>query len=140
MQFRAELGDFIQKERTTVSDLDEAALPFACVSECSFLVAEQLGLEETRGQGRAIDFHKPSQRVRARVVDGTRDEIFPRAALAEQQHRRTRDSGHLPRECTHRLDLGMVAKDCLDGELLSSRLLEGRTRLDQGPGRQRSRK
>src|SRR5881396_1971736 len=125
LQFGSELRDLVEKQCAAVRHLDEAALRFTGVGEGSPLVAEQLGLEQAWGKRRAVDLHEPSYRMRARVVNGAGDQVFARAAVAEQQHGRAWDGRHLADECAHPLGLGMPAEDCLDRVLPAAGLLEG---------------
>ena len=50
-------------------------------------VAEQLALQQPRGDGRAVERHEGLVRARAPAVDGPREQLLARARLAQQQHR-----------------------------------------------------
>ncbi len=49
-------------------------------------MAEQLGLEQRLGQGRAVHRHERAVGARARVVDGPGDQLLARARLALDEH------------------------------------------------------
>ena len=51
-------------------------------------VAEELGLEQRLGQRAAVDRHERPIRSVAVLMDGARDELLARAALADDEHRR----------------------------------------------------
>src|SRR5438034_4851069 len=107
LQLGSELRDLVEKQRAAVRHLDEAALRFTGVGGGSLLVAEQLGLEQAWGKRGAVDLHEPPYRMRARVVNGAGDQVFARAAFAEQQHGRAWDGRHLARSEERR-----VGKEC----------------------------
>ena len=56
-------------------------------------MAEELALEERRGEGRAVDRDERAVRARGKVVDGLRDELLARAAGALDQDRGLRRGG-----------------------------------------------
>ena len=86
------LGAAIGLQEAPIMSLDGAG-------ERPALVAEQLGLEDRLGQGRAIDRHEWPGGARRGFVDGPRQQLFSGTRLAEQQHR-----GHRGRRLHHRLD------------------------------------
>src|SRR5438045_6941078 len=73
----------------------------------------------------AIDLDEPRLRLRARVMQRPRDEILARPALAEEQHRRVRDSGDASHELAHLFYRRPVAEDGAGGELGLAAALEG---------------
>jgi hypothetical protein len=71
--------------------------PVRRARERALLVAEELGLEDRLGQRRAVDGDERARQPRRLLVDRARDELFARARLTEQQHRRRRGRGLLHR-------------------------------------------
>ena len=69
------------------------------------LVAEELGLDERLGDGPAVDDEERLVLAVAALVDGARDALFARAALAgdEDSRARRRDALHEIEDAAHRL-------------------------------------
>src|ERR1017187_1553539 len=88
LQLRADVADFVEEERAAVRGHEFALAARRGAREGSLLVAEELGLEERLGEGRAR--HRDERLVVARAfgVDGPGEELLPRAALAEDEDRR----------------------------------------------------
>ena len=81
------VANLVQEQRATVRlhDLAHAALaPRA--GEGALFVAEQLGLDQRLGNGRAVHRHEGPPRARAVVMDGTRQQLLAGARLT-QDHR-----------------------------------------------------
>ena len=106
--FGAHVADFVEEDRAAVGLLELADLLLGRAGERSLLVAEQLGLDQLLGNGRAVDLDEALAAAQAVAVDGARDELLADAALALDQHRRVgrrgaADRGH------HLLQRGAVA-------------------------------
>src|SRR6266550_4075582 len=87
LQFRREFPDFVEENRASVRGLKQAGLGFYGSREGAFRVPEQIAFHQRRNQRAAIDGHKRPLRECAPVVDGARNQFFPRSALATNQHR-----------------------------------------------------
>jgi hypothetical protein len=92
--------------------LEEPALLAVRPREASALVAEELALEDRLGKGRAVDGDEGLGRARALGVDGARDELLARAALADDEHRggRRRDLRDRLVDAEHRGALPTMAR------------------------------
>src|ERR1700678_3974930 len=97
LQTQRSLGDFIQKQRAPVGQLDAPEFPCDRSGEGSFLVAKQLAFQQARGDGGAIQFDEAIALPPAHAVKGARYQLFARASLAQQQHGGVagRDLGYL---------------------------------------------
>ena len=62
--------------------------------ERSLLVPEQLGLDQLRRNGRAVDLHERPRGKRAGGMDVRCQQFLPRSRFADQQHARVRARGH----------------------------------------------
>jgi hypothetical protein len=80
-------------------------------------VAEQLGLEQRRGQRPAVDDDERTCSRRPKIVDRARDQLLAGARLALNQHRsgEGRHGSHAPRDLTHRVARDHHPRQGLDG-------------------------
>ena len=76
--------------------------------------------------------------MRTGIVDRAGHEVFPGAALPEEEHGRARDGRHAVHERADRLDVRMPAEDRCDRVLLPPGLLERSAFLEQRPLRERA--
>ncbi len=79
---RAHVAHLVQKERRAVGRLELAALLLGGAGEGALSVAEQLGLYQLFGDGRAVQLDEGRRGPRAAGVDGARDQLLARAGLA----------------------------------------------------------
>src|SRR5439155_11573824 len=88
LEIDADLRDLVEEERAARGPL-EASRPYRDrAREGPLLVAEELALEHTLGEGIAVDRHERLAHPLAPVVEQARDELFPGSALALDQHAR----------------------------------------------------
>src|SRR6185437_3609799 len=69
LQCQRHFGQFVQKERSVVCNLEQTWLVPVRAGERPLLVAEHLRLEQLGRKGRAIDRHEPLSRASALLVD-----------------------------------------------------------------------
>src|SRR5690606_30623967 len=69
LQLERQVADLVEEQRPAVGDLEEAGFGAAGVGERSALVAEELGLQEVRGDRSAVDVHEGPRGSRAVEVD-----------------------------------------------------------------------
>jgi hypothetical protein len=81
-----QLGDLVEEERAAVCGLEQAGLVAVGAGECALLVAEQLGLEQVLGQGRAVDGDEAAGAA-GQHVQCAGDELLAGAALAGDEDR-----------------------------------------------------
>src|SRR5438128_4930925 len=135
----AHVADLVQEERAAVGELELATTPRQRAGEGPLLVAEQLGLDQLLGDGRAIDLDEGALAARRLHVDGPRHQLLAAAVLAVDQH--AAGGGRGGRDLVaERADRGALADDL--GALLEARaqgrvlaleprVLEGPTDRDQ---------
>ena len=85
---RAQLGNFVQKDRAAVRQLKAPFFVPDRPREGAFDVAEQLAFEQAFGQGRAVDRNKHRLRPVAEVVDGLGHQLLADTAFALDQDRK----------------------------------------------------
>ena len=106
----------VEEDRAAVGRLEEPRLGLAGVGEGAALEAEQLGLEQRLGDGRAVDVHERAARPRAVPMDGVGQQSLAGAGLAEdedgrQPAPRARGRAHQARGLrAHLGDRGAVAQ------------------------------
>ena len=81
------LADFIEQQRALVAQFELAGLGFVRPGKRSWLVAEQLALQQFAGHGGAIDLEECAVRAIGVLVDEMRQHFFAGTALAQQQNR-----------------------------------------------------
>src|SRR5262249_27127247 len=109
-------GDLVEEDRPMVRGLEEPRLGAARVRERSALVAEQLGLEESLGDGGAVDVHERPVGARPQAMDEAGDQALAGSRLAlYQDGRHPAASVGTPEEpadiVPHRLDGGALTKN-----------------------------
>ncbi len=81
------IADLVEEQRAAVRELDQSRLGVHGAGERALLVAEQLGLEDLTGQRATVQRDERAVGARGSLVDGARDELFARTALAQHEHR-----------------------------------------------------
>ena len=104
MHFQGDFPDFVQKEGALVGQFDLA--DFAVLMRAgkrAARIAEQLGLKEILGDGRAVDADQRAFGARAFGVQGMGKEFLARAGGSQNQHRRVQlgVASHLLLEAAH---------------------------------------
>ena len=79
--------DLVEKNRAGVGRLEPAGAVGDCSGKGAADVAEELALQQTLGEGAAVDPHEGARTSRRELVDRPRDELLSGACFAEQQHR-----------------------------------------------------
>ena len=87
LQLWRDVADLVEKQRPPVRELETADLLADGAGKGALLVAEQLALQEPRGDGRAVELDEGALAARAQVVKGTGDEFLARACFATNEHR-----------------------------------------------------
>ena len=97
LEREAELADLVEQDGATVRGLKHADAALVCAGERAPLVTEQLGLEEIRRHGTAIDDEERLLGARAAAVHRLGRDLLPGAGLAFEQHGGIgrRDAGEL---------------------------------------------
>src|SRR6516164_3343838 len=117
LQGQIELGDFIQKERAAVRQLNTAGLGTIGAREGSLFVSEQLAFEQGAGDRGAVDLDVRAGAPGRPAMDHACDDVFARAALAMDKNRNV-GSGDLVESRPERLHrIGMPEDDGLRGNL-----------------------
>src|SRR6266853_1669001 len=80
-----ELPDFVQEDGAAVRGLEPPESPLEGAGERSLVVAEQLGGDEGRGNGRAVHPDEGAARTARALVDRARDQLLAGAGLAEDE-------------------------------------------------------
>jgi hypothetical protein len=144
LQTRMHLADLVQEDGALIGILELAELPLLGSRERALFEAEELALQELRGQGGAIHLDEGTLAAGRELVQGAGHELLAGAALASDQDGDVRvrhlldDLAHLahlgsvPSQDHH---LGLVAgptaqlRDLLLERALLERLLEGQLEL-----------
>jgi hypothetical protein len=79
--------DFVEQDGSTVSTLKEAGFRLSRIREGAALEAEQLGLEQARGNRRAVDINERSVATRSRAMDQPGDQVLSGTGFALEQDR-----------------------------------------------------
>ena len=88
LQLQRQLADLVEEDRRAVRHLEAARLAGHRPGVRPLLAAEQLALDQGRGQRRAVDLdHRPGA-ARAELVDPLRDQLLADPGLAFDEHRR----------------------------------------------------
>src|SRR5437879_2327865 len=82
------LSDLIQQDGAFLSQLEAAGAPLERSGKRSLLVPEYLAFDQRFRDGRTVDGDKWFVLAWTQVVDGACNQLFPRAALTGDQHRR----------------------------------------------------
>ena len=99
-----ELGHFVEKERSSVGELESATASRRGSRKGAFLVTEHLALDEVLTEHGAVDGHEGTLGAATEAVDLPRGDLLTRPALTEQQDRGVggRDLGDPRCDSTHR--------------------------------------
>ena len=89
------VADLVEEQRAPVGQLEAAGPRPHRAGERPALVAEQLGLEQALGDGRAVDRRRTARPSGSEPVDGAREHLLAGAALALDQHRHVGGGGAL---------------------------------------------
>ena len=81
------LGDLVEEQRAAVGALEAAAVLPRRAGERALLVAEQLGLDQVRRDGAAVDGDERAAAALAAIVDRPGDELLARSRLAYDEDR-----------------------------------------------------
>ena len=73
MQFKRDLTDLVQKNRAAISQFEASDALGDSARKSALLVAEQLALQQTGGNRRAVEFDECARPARAEIVNGARD-------------------------------------------------------------------
>ncbi|MNC08372.1 hypothetical protein D3C75_559530 [compost metagenome] len=84
--FQRQFADFVEEQGTAIGSFHQAGAPGAGAGERAFLVAEQLGLDQCLGDGRAVHRNHWCLGPTRQVVQGACDQLFTGARLALDQH------------------------------------------------------
>jgi hypothetical protein len=87
------LGDLIEQKAATVRPLEASLAAAIRASKSPTLVAEQFAFDQAFRDSGAIDCHVWWVLARRSVVNRAGGPLFPRTALASDNHRRARKSG-----------------------------------------------
>jgi hypothetical protein len=88
LQLERDLAHLVEKDRAALRELEPSDPLRDRAGERPPLVAEQLTLEQARGDGRAIDLDERALAAPAGIVDGAGDQFLSRACFAEEENGR----------------------------------------------------
>src|SRR5689334_11213280 len=87
LQHEWQVSDFVEEQRAPISKFEQPWLCDGRASERTFLVAEQLTLEQLVGNRRAVDVDEWRAAAWSVVVNRSGHELLARARLTGQEHR-----------------------------------------------------
>src|SRR5438270_5147114 len=96
LHLRRQLAHFVEKDRSSRSQLETADAPLQSTSERAALVTEQLAGDQARRQCRRMDGDHRSSGAAGAAMNLARDQLLPRPSLASDQ-----DSGIGRRDLVH---------------------------------------
>src|SRR5512133_2357242 len=102
---RAKLSDFVQEHSSATGAFEYTHPTLDGSREGPLLVTEQLALNQSLGDGAAVDLHERSRRARTQFVQQCRCRTLPRTSLAQKHDGRARRSD-LGQEASHLLHGG----------------------------------
>ena len=85
---QGQVADLVQEQGAAFGRLEKALAVFGRTSESAFAVTKKLGLQQVLRNGAAVHSHERRPRAGPLAMHGARHQLFARAALALQQHRR----------------------------------------------------
>jgi len=88
LEFQGKVADFVEEQRAAVGELEAANFLRKRAGERAALVAEKFGLQQPRGNGRAIDLDEGAFAAGGEIVDGAGDELFAGAGFTEDENSR----------------------------------------------------
>jgi len=116
LQLEGQLAHLVEKERRSVCQLEAARLPREGAGVGPLLPAEQLALDERRGQRAAVDGHEQPVAPSAQAMDRPGRQFLPRARLAQQQDGRI-GRRHALDEFDDASHPGAVRDDAIQGDI-----------------------
>jgi hypothetical protein len=123
LQVERKIGDFIEKKSAVVGKFESADLLGESASEGAALVPEELGFEESAGDGGAIDFDEGSLAARTVIVNSARDELFSGARFTGDKDSGASRSDEFDLRQSA-LESGTFADDFLEIEFTANFFLE----------------
>src|SRR4029077_12822711 len=87
LQLRGDVADLVEEQGPPVRQLESPDFLADGPGEGAFLVAKQLALQQSSGDGRTIQFDKGTALPRAQVVNGAGDQLLAGAGFAPNEHR-----------------------------------------------------
>ena len=94
LQLQRQVANLVQKNRAVLRQLKAPDPVGHGAGKCALAVAKELALDQVLGDGRAVDGHKVGAGAVRQIVQRTRHNFLARAALARDQHGRTRRRHH----------------------------------------------
>src|SRR5215470_1730058 len=86
LQFERDITHFVEKESSLIRELEAAGFSHNRSCKGTFLVPEELALEQAAGDGGAVYLNKRHVTSLAQVVNGAGDEFFSSASFPLYQH------------------------------------------------------
>ena|SRR6516165_1765230 len=86
LQIMREIADLIQEQGAMISPFYESEFAAHRAGEGAFLIAEQFALNQSGGQGSAINGHKGPARACGTLMNGLGGELFSCAGFAGNKH------------------------------------------------------
>src|SRR5262249_11516459 len=86
LKLERQLADFLEEERSAVCFFEDASARVRRAGERAALVAEELALDQARGDRAAVDGDERAVRARRLRVQRAREHFFSDAALAFEEH------------------------------------------------------
>ena len=80
-------AELVEEQGAAIGFLEPAVARLGGAGEAARLVAEQFGLDQIFGQGRAVHDDQRARPARGQVVETLGDQLLAGAALADDQHR-----------------------------------------------------
>ena len=97
LELERKLAHLVEEDGPPVRQREATVATRGGAGEGAALVAEELALDQRRGDGRAVHLHQRLAPAAAALVDGPGEELLPGPGLPEDEHRRVRrrDLAHL---------------------------------------------
>src|SRR5205823_1500853 len=86
LQLERDVPDLVEEEGSAIRQLEPPDPLCDRAREGAALVAEELALEQTGRNGRAVELHERPLAAPAELVDGAGDQLLARARLAADDH------------------------------------------------------
>ena len=80
-------ADLVKENRPAIGGLKPSCTSLKCPGKGAFFMAEELGGDERRRNGRAIDANECFRRALGPLMNGTGNQFLSRAGLAQNQYR-----------------------------------------------------
>ena len=80
-------ADLVKENRPAIGGLEPSRASLKCPGKGTFFMAEKLGGDERRRNGRAIDANECFRRALGPLMNGTGNQFFSRAGLTQNQYR-----------------------------------------------------